>query len=395
MGKESLMRVPTLTFVYNRRKTAKRGRSGSVELRIGYDRKAKFMSTGIQLLPKEWRNGNVTNRVDAQELNNSLATMRNNVLKVINQMLNEHNVNIFEIPDRLNAMSNESGKTFLEFCREREEVRTYGKSDDSKQRYERFMRWFEKWGKIRYFSDVTDKNVLAMDAALKDKHLKDNSKWNNYHRFLNSFILDAVAAGLVKRNPYKWVNINKDKNSNSLGTKYLTLEEIRKFSSKDMGSECLNKVRDLFVFQTYTCLSYVDMAAFDFSKCKDFEGGKIYTGKRGKTGQEFTFLLLEPAMRVLRRYNYKLPLLSNVKYNQYLKVCAQMAGIDKPLTTHWARHTGATILLNEGVDMETVAKILGHSSTRITRQIYAKLIDKTVAEKMAEVDKKISQDAER
>lgn len=96
-------------------------------------------------------------------------------------------------------------------------------------------------------------------------------------------------------------------------------------------------------------------------------------------------------MRVLKKYDYKLPLISNVKYNQYLKVCAQMAKIDKPITSHWARHTGATILLNEGVDMEVVAKILGHSSTKMTRQVYAKLLDKTVAKKMAEVDKKLAQ----
>lgn len=93
-------------------------------------------------------------------------------------------------------------------------------------------------------------------------------------------------------------------------------------------------------------------------------------------------------MAVLRRYDYRLPFIS-VKYKQYLKVCAQKAHIDKPLTTHWARHTGATILLNEGVDMETVAKILGHSSTRITRNTYARLLDSTVADKMLEAEEKL------
>ena len=82
-------------------------------------------------------------------------------------------------------------------------------------------------------------------------------------------------------------------------------------------------------------------------------------------------------------------MLSNVNYNKYLKVVAQAAGIDKQLTTHWARHTGATILLNEGIDMETVAKILGHSSTRITRSTYAKLLDSTVADKMLEAEEKL------
>lgn len=114
----------------------------------------------------------------------------------------------------------------------------------------------------------------------------------------------------------------------------------------------------------------------------------MYTGKRrGKTGVEFTFMLLRPALAVLKKYGGKLPLLSNVKYNQYLKVVAQTAGVDKPITTHWARHTGATMQLNAGVDMETVAKIFGHSSTRLTRSTYAKLLDDTVGREMEKAEK--------
>ena len=112
----------------------------------------------------------------------------------------------------------------------------------------------------------------------------------------------------------------------------------------------------------------------------------VYTGRRGKTHQEFSFLLLRPAREILKKYGHKLPLISNVKYNEYLKVVAQKAGIDKPLTSHWARHTGATILLNEGVDMEVVAKVLGHSSTRITRSVYAKLLDDTIVRELSKVD---------
>lgn len=105
-----------------------------------------------------------------------------------------------------------------------------------------------------------------------------------------------------------------------------------------------------------------------------------YIGKRGKTGKNFTIPLLPPALKILKKYNNKLPIISNVKYNLYLKAVAQNAGVDKPLTTHWARHTGATLLLNEGVDMRIVSKICGHSSTRITEKVYAKLLDETVVD---------------
>ena len=114
-----------------------------------------------------------------------------------------------------------------------------------------------------------------------------------------------------------------------------------------------------------------------------------YVNNLKATGIEFTFLLLKPAIAILHKYHGHLPLLSNVKYNQYLKVVAQTAGVDKPITTHWARHTGATMLLNAGVDMETVAKILGHSSTKITRSTYAKLLDDTVAKEMIRAESKL------
>lgn len=94
-------------------------------------------------------------------------------------------------------------------------------------------------------------------------------------------------------------------------------------------------------------------------------------------------------MAVLEKYGWRLPVLSNVKYNEYLKVVAQTAGVDKPITSHWARHTGATVLLNAGVDMETVARVLGHSSTKVTRSTYARLLDDTVVRKMLKAEREI------
>ena len=94
-------------------------------------------------------------------------------------------------------------------------------------------------------------------------------------------------------------------------------------------------------------------------------------------------------MDIIDKYKGYLPIISNVKYNLYLKNVAQAARIDKPLSTHWARHTGATILLNEGVDMKIVTKICGHSSMKITEQIYAKLLDETVVEAVESVKHKL------
>ena len=377
-------RMPVVGFVYNRKKTATRIKAAVIEILVSYGGKHKYMSTGVRVLPKEWHRGTVTGRVDAIELNKALNTMRNKVLRAINEMLEEGLVDIREIPSRMRRQES-MGKTFTEFCRERAKVRTYGMAKGTAQRYERFLRWFERWGVMRYFCDVTERNVMLMDEALSRTGMRDVSKWTNYHRTLKSFVLDAIGEGYLRRNPYKWVRISKGDDDGRGLRKFLTREELERIRTARMGTECLERVRDLFVFQTYTCMSYADLAAFDAGKVREVHGRKMYTARRGKTGVEFTFMLLEPALEVLRKYGGELPLLSNVKYNEFLKVVAQAAGIDKPITTHWARHTGATLLLNAGVDMETVAKILGHTSTKITRSVYAKLLDDTVAREMGKV----------
>ena len=64
---------------------------------------------------------------------------------------------------------------------------------------------------------------------------------------------------------------------------------------------------------------------------------------------------------------------------------AKEAGINKPITSHWSRHTAGMMLLNKGVRIETVAKILGHSSIRITEQVYASILRKTVVDEMKEM----------
>ena len=165
----------------------------------------------------------------------------------------------------------------------------------------------------------------------------------------------------------------------------ISREELERLRKVELPTLCLSQVRDVFLFQTYTCMSYVDMAAFDSSLLKEVGGQYVYMGKRAKTGKDFCFVLLPPAVEILHKYFGRLPIISNQRYNSYVKMVVQAAGIDKPVTTHWARHTGATLLLNAGVSMDVVAKVLGHSSTAITRKIYAKMLEETVVREMDKV----------
>ena len=380
-------KTPLLEFVYNRRKTATATKEAAVELRATYERRQKYMSTGIRLLPKHWHRGTVVDRVDAIQINQTLDKLMIDVRKVILEMMEEGIIDIFDIPERLRRLR-AGDLSFIDFSKQRMEVRKYGKATDSKQRYERFFKVFEDWGKIKEFDDITDDNIIAFDLYLANKGMKNYSKWQNYHRFLNSFIIDAVDAGLLRRNPYRWVRIDKEKASHGL-SKCLTPEEFQSIREVTLHTDSMKRVRDLFVFQTYTCLAYTDLIAFDPKNIQEVKGKKVYIGRRGKTKESFTIPLLDPALEILAKYKNNLPIISNVKYNEYLKILAQTAKIDKPLSSHWARHTGATLLLNNGVSMQIVSRICGHSSTKITEQVYAKLLDETVVDAVSDIEDKL------
>lgn len=388
------MGTPIFKLIYDRRHRASNTKEGAIELRITYNRIQKHATTGVRVLPKQWKNGRIVNRLDAFELQHSLDVFVLNARKVVNEQIEAGTLDMQTIVAVINgkhqtaASENVPGcRLLMDFFKERAAIRKYGRGEDSQERYDRFLRWFEKWGGMVTFDDITEANIVKMDEALGK--MKACSKWGNYHRFLNSFILDAIDEGLMHKNPYKALHINKDKVNDKALEKFLTQEEFARLAKMELPADYLCHARDLFVFQTYTCLAYVDLAAFDASKIRTVGGRPMYIGRRGKTNQEYTFLLLQPAMDILKKYNWQLPMMTNQVYNKFIKMLAVLAGINKPVSSHWARHTGATLLLNAGVGLEIVAKVLGHSTTKITKQVYAKLLDETVADAMAGVEGRI------
>ena len=377
-------KLPHIAIIYDRYNKASKEHKGVLEIRITHNRKQKYISTGIKLLPKEWREKTeeVVNTPDAAILNKLLNNKLSSIKEILYTMVQEGNIDINDIPRKLDNQM--TAINFIDFCIKRANVRKYKKAKDSQERYDRFIRLFLEYGKIKDFDDITEENIIAYDKYLASKKLQINSKWNNYHRFLNSFIIDAINEGLLHRNPYKWLNIETGKSSNGY-KRCLTPEEFRRIKDTQMPTKSIERVKDLFIFQTYMCLSYSDLRDFDSNEIIEISGMKVYTGKRNKTHKDFTIPILPGAMAILNKYNGVLPIISNVKYNEYLKIVAQTAGIDKPVSTHWARHTGATLLLNEGVDIRIIAKICGHSSTRITEQVYAKLLDESVIKAIAPI----------
>lgn len=189
---------------------------------------------------------------------------------------------------------------------------------------------------------------------------------------LKTFFIFACNNGKLKLNPFNKVSIDRKANE----VVKLDKEEIEVIKRKRFVGR-LDKVRDLFLFQCYTALSYVDMCNLSASDIQVKDGMYFINKQRQKTKVAFFTVLNSDAMAILEKYDYELPLLSNQKYNAYLKEIGEICNISKALHSHLARHTCATQLLNDGMPIEIVSKVLGHTNTRQT-QHYSKLLDNTV-----------------
>lgn len=179
------------------------------------------------------------------------------------------------------------------------------------------------------------------------------------------------------------------KRGESESGRFLTESEFEAIRDVELPNDNLRNVRNLFIIQCLTGLSYSDLMSFDFSAVKVDEHGNYFVNeRRNKTGVEYCAVLLPDVMTIVNAYNGKLPKFSNQQYNMRLKIVAQYAGIDKEIASHWGRRTCGMLLLNHGISMEVVARVLGHSSIRTTEAVYAKILPKTVVNEVAKVMRK-------
>lgn len=265
------------------------------------------------------------------------------------------------------------------------------------------------WGSLKnylttekYIKEFLEENFPSDDIYLKQldfKFLKDFEFWlrderpcnNNtvikHIQRLRKIVNIAVANDWLTKDPFasfKGKMIKKDR-------EFLSQEELTRLEQEEFTGH-LKEVRDAFVFACYTGLSYADLDKLTVDDLATGIDGEtwIFT-KRTKTAVSSNVPLLPKALEILTEYsnhivreNYGklLPMRSNQKMNKNLKLIAKKCEITKLLTFHMARHTFATtVTLTNGVPIETVSSMLGHTSIRTT-QIYAKVIEIKVSEDM-------------
>lgn len=368
------MNYPTTRIVFDRKHVSSNTKEGLVQLEVLFKGVRRYFSTGVKVTKNRWsRSGKVTGCMDMIVMNRRIDEMKRMVDKyIVGLMENEEPFDF----DRFKAWmvaSDEQGIGFVEWVEkriaERNDIRK-----STKRNHMKLVALLRKIGNIRTFADVTKKNVLKMDTYLHSTGIRQTTI-ASYHKFMKTYVHDAMSSGLIEKDPYIGVKIDIGK---SVWGRFLTVDEVEAIENAEMPTESLKRVKDLFLFQCYTGLAYADLMRFDMSKAVKGEKYYLVTDDRKKTGEGYTVVLMEKAMDILKKYDYKLPKMTCEQYNMRLKIMADACGIEKPIASHFGRRTCGMLLLNYGFPIEIVSKVLGHSNIKTTQQAYAKILDRTV-----------------
>lgn len=368
--------------------------------RITVDGVRSDFSTSIRLRPVQWsakKQRFIGASDEAQIVNQKIAKIKNDLEKV--RMIFESRDEIYSTADILDVYQ---GRKKFEYTvkeiyeRYIDYVLSFQGTDESLSQGT-IRNWLIRLATFQEFLGVSGNlNLYSSRVSgsfseafrfwmMKDKGFKRSHAVRQLSSLKTVFSW-AVGSGLTKVNPFLGVDVSQDTPSDPT---YLDQDELFLIENYCFRVEKLERVRDLFLFQCYTGLSYADLESFSSENLIEFQDRICISKDREKSLVYFFLPLLKKPAKILEKYGGadSLPVISNAKYNLYLKEVAEVVGIDKRITTHVARKTFGFMALNEwNIPIETVSRMLGHTDIRTTQKIYAKVLREKVARDMGNIE---------
>ena len=224
-----------------------------------------------------------------------------------------------------------------------------------------------------------------------DRGLQNGSIWTNC-MWLKGVVMRAHFNGLIPRNPFAQFHISP----NIKEREYLTEEELKTLMTHEFADAKLSYIRDIFVFASFTALSFVDVKELTTDDIVEVNGEKWILSKRHKTKVPFQVKLLDIPMQIIKRYEKfqtNKSVFPNLNYWSICKPLKKMikeCGITKDISFHCARHGFATLALSKGMPIESVSRVLGHTNI-VTTQLYAKITTQKIDHDLTMFGDKLNQ----
>ncbi len=270
------------------------------------------------------------------------------------------------------------------------------------RRYENCRRYLAELIRQRYgkedlpLAEVNGELVRAFAFYLKTEKGCQQNTVIRYMKCLKKITNLARANDWMAKDPFLGIRFHEKE----VVREFLTMDELQTIYRKEFPLERLTLVRDVFIFAAFTGLAFIDVQQLAPEHIVRDNNGNLWIRKpRQKTKNMCNIPLLDIPQEILRKdadhptcrkKGVLLPVPCNQKMNSYLKEIADICMIRKNLTTHTARHSYATsVCLANGVSLENVAKMLGHSNIKMT-QHYARVLDSSILRDMNQVQAALS-----
>lgn len=332
------------------------------------------------------------------EINRYIESVKLRLFEIHRKMEEEGKlINPMEIKRKFLGLDEEHKMFFQVFQEHNDKCRELIGKDYAKVTISRFdtcLKYFQEMSQTQYqrkdipLKEVTNGMIHDYIHFLKaEKGVQENTVIR-YMKAVKKVLNIAVNYDWIQKNPFGNIRFHEKE----VNKEFLTKEELETLRTKEFEISRLELVRDVFLVQCWTGLAFIDVSELKEEHIiADNEENLWIRKERHKTGIMCNVPLLDVPLEIIEKYKdhplcqkrgILLPVLSNQKCNAYLKEIADCCGIKKNLSTHTGRHTLCSVVtLANNVSLENIAKMVGHTNTRMTQR-YAKVLDQSILRDM-------------
>ncbi|WP_455591329.1 Tsr0667 family tyrosine-type DNA invertase [Bacteroides sp.] len=370
-------------LVFNRKKVFNKKGQALVQVEAYLNRKKKYFSTKIYLSEEQWdyKKRMVKNHPNADAINRMLYEFIAEIEKKELELWQQGK--LISLDSLKNSLNNqENGSSFITFFKN--EVEKSSLKESTKKNHLSTLDLLIKYKKDVSFADLTFEFISSFDFYLQRKgyHVNTIAKhMKHLKRHINIAINKEYMD--VQKYAFRKYKIKSVENTHT----HLSPEELNQIEKVELIERFtrLQKTKDAFLFCCYAGLRYSDFINLTASNIVKMNKETWLIYKSVKTGTEVRlplYLLFEgKGIKILNKYKRRLSsffkLRDNSNVNKELLILSKLAGINKRISFHTARHTNATLLIYSGVNITTVQKLLGHKSVKTT-QVYTNIMDMTI-----------------
>ena len=371
-------------LVFNRKKSLNKKGMALVQIEAYLNRKKKYFSTKVYLKPEQWdaKRRRVRNHPNADAINRMIYEYMAEIeKKELGLWQQRKTVTLDALKEALVSVQEEE-ESFLAFFRK--EIINSRLKESTKQNHLSTLELLREYKKDVSFTELTFEFISSFDQYLQAKgyHVNTIAKhMKHLKRHINTAINKEYME--IQKYAFRKYKIKSVENNHT----HLSPDELNKIEKLDLGDRYtrLEKTKDAFLFCCYAGLRYSDFVNLSSENIVKIQKDTWLIYKTIKTRIEVRlplYLLFKgKGLEILNKYQNNLSdffnLRDNSNVNKELFIISRLAGIHKKISFHTARHTNATLLIYNGVNITTVQKLLGHKSVKTT-QVYTNVMDMTI-----------------